>query len=67
MAQKKDLIGKQIGLLTVIKELETKIYFNGRKNYQYLCRCYCGEEIERGYQSLLRKDKVNPLKIIKWV
>ena len=61
MAQKKDLIGKQIGLLTVIKELETKIYSNGRKNYQYWCRCSCGEEIKRGYQSLLRKDKVNPL------
>ena len=61
MAHKKDLIGKQIGLLTVIKELETKIYPNGRKNYQYLCRCSCGEEVERGYQSLLRKDKVNSL------
>ena len=61
MAHKKDLIGKQIGLLTVIKELKTKIYSNGRKNYQYLCRCSCDEEIKRGYQSFLRKDKVNPL------
>ena len=56
MAQKKDLIGKKIGLLTVVKELETKIYSNGRKNYQYECLCDCGNIVKRNYQSLNRKN-----------
>ena len=56
MAQKKDLIGKRIGLLTVVKELETKIYSNGKKNYQYECLCDCGNVVKRNYQSLNRKN-----------
>ena len=56
MAKKKDLIGKKIGLLTVVKELETKIYFNGRNNYQYECLCDCGNVVKRNYQSLNRKN-----------
>ena len=56
MANKKDLIGKKIGLLTVVKELEPKAYSNGRKNYQYECKCDCGTIITRSYQSLIRQQ-----------
>ena len=56
MVNKKDLIGKKIGLLTVVKELEPKAYSNGRKNYQYECKCDCGTVITRSYQSLIRQE-----------
>ena len=56
VANKKDLIGKKIGLLTVVKELEPKAHSNGRKNYQYECKCDCGNVVTRNYQSLNRKN-----------
>lgn len=41
----KDLTGKHIGLLTVIKRIEDKIY-NNKPYVNYLCKCDCGKIIE---------------------
>lgn len=37
-----DIIGKKIGMLTVVKEVERKIKSNGRTVRQYECLCECG-------------------------
>ena len=39
-----DIIGKQIGMLSVIKEVEPHITPNGTKQRMVLCRCSCGNE-----------------------
>ena len=37
-----DIIGKKIGMLTVVKEVERKIKSNGRTVRQYECLWECG-------------------------
>lgn len=41
---KKDLTGMVFGRLTVIKQAEDKIYSNGSKDSQWLCKCSCGSK-----------------------
>lgn len=53
---KRDLSGLIFGRLTVIKQIEDKIYKNGRKVAQWECKCACdgkiinitGEQLKRG-------------------
>lgn len=58
MPKPKDLIGKKIGLLTVLKRGRGKII--GKKNPKlrstYICRCDCGQEIEILRSNLARKN-----------
>lgn len=41
---KKDLTGMVFGRLTVIQQAEDKIYSNGSKDSQWLCKCSCGSK-----------------------
>ena len=56
---KKDLIGLSFDLLTVIEEGETYISPKGKKERRVLCKCECGNVIEKRISSLRRKNK-NP-------
>lgn len=40
-----DLTGQKVGLLTIIKRIEDKIY-NNKSYVNYLCKCECGKEVE---------------------
>lgn len=54
----KDLIGAVFGKLTVVKELEPKVYSGYYKNRQFQCFCECGSIVVRGYNSLHDKRSI---------
>lgn len=46
-------IGKSIGYLKVIKEVEPLVAPCGQKRRAFLCRCECGKEVVRSRQALI--------------
>lgn len=40
-----DLIGKRLGMLTVVKRVPDKIFDSGQKHTQYFCQCDCGNTV----------------------
>lgn len=51
----KDMTGKRIGHLTVIKRVEDYIALNGHHKTQWLCQCDCGNTIVMRGSSLRRR------------
>ena len=49
-----DLIGAKVGVLTVEKELPTRIDLGGRTIRWFSCRCSCGNTLELSYIMILR-------------
>lgn len=41
----KDEVGNKYGKLTVIKQVESKVYKDGKSYSQWLCQCDCGREV----------------------
>lgn len=46
MPRKLDLTGQKYNKLTVLAEVEPKVYSSGERKSQYLCRCECGNVIK---------------------
>lgn len=44
MSKHVNLIGKKFGRLTVVQQVESKVYNDGSKCRQWLCKCDCGGE-----------------------
>ena len=49
-----DLLGAKVGVLTVEKELPTRIDLGGRTIRWFSCRCSCGNTLELSYIMILR-------------
>ena len=47
-----DLTGQRFGRLTVIKRAENKISPKGHQTTMWLCRCDCGNKVERSAPNL---------------
>ena len=41
---KKSIVGKKYGRLLVVKQIEDKVYKDGRHRDQYICKCDCGND-----------------------
>jgi len=50
--KKSEIIGSVFGRLTVISELPTYRFKSGRADRLFLCRCECGNEVEKYYAGL---------------
>ena len=64
MAKKRIIkVGDRFGNLTIIKEVEPNITPCGTKQRKFLCKCECGNVIDRDYQAALNLKRYGEMDI----